>query len=56
MHTATHRLDATASARGGGADAAPPLDIEALRRDLQASTGREVRCVETHISWVLLDG
>src|SRR5690606_26577817 len=36
------------------ADAARPVD--ALRARLQASTGREVRGFETHISWVLLDG
>lgn len=30
--------------------------VEALRRHLQASLGRPVHCVETHISWVLLDG
>ena len=32
------------------------LCIEALRRHLQACTGRAVQCIETHISWVLLDG
>ncbi len=33
------------------------LDIEALRRHLQARhRGRPVRCVQTHVSWVLLDG
>src|SRR5690606_12783620 len=30
--------------------------VDALRARLQASTGREVRVFETHISWVLLDG
>jgi aminoglycoside phosphotransferase family enzyme/predicted kinase len=30
--------------------------VEALQQQLQASTGRAVRRVETHISWVLLDG
>ena len=29
---------------------------DALRRALQVSTGRPVRAIETHISWVLLDG
>lgn len=29
---------------------------EALRRALRASSGRPVRVIETHISWVLLDG
>lgn len=32
------------------------LCIESLRRHLQARTGRAVQCIETHISWVLLDG
>lgn len=32
------------------------LDIDALQRALAAATGRAVRRVETHISWVLLDG
>ncbi|MGE0069274.1 MAG: AAA family ATPase [Thiomonas sp.] len=30
--------------------------IDGLQQVLQASTGRPVRCVQTHISWVLLDG
>ena len=34
----------------------PPLCIAALQRQLGAATGRVVRCVQTHISWVLLDG
>ena len=33
-----------------------PLHIDALQHQLQASTGRDVRRIETHISWVLLDG
>ncbi len=32
------------------------LSIDALQRQLQDATGRAVRRVETHISWVLLDG
>ncbi len=35
---------------------APGLDIAALQAGLQASTGRPVRMVQTHVSWVLLDG
>ncbi|MCM5570864.1 AAA family ATPase [Burkholderiaceae bacterium FT117] len=39
------------------AGARPPDGFaEALRRHLEASLGRPVRCIETHISWVLLDG
>ena len=34
----------------------PPISIEALREHLERDTGRPVRVVETHISWVLLDG
>ena len=30
--------------------------VRALHARLQADAGREVRCIETHISWVLLDG
>jgi len=41
---------ATSAAVEGG------VSIDALRALLQASTGREVALVETHISWVLLDG
>jgi len=37
-------------------DNAPDALVEGLRAVLQASTGRAVRRVETHISWVLLDG
>jgi aminoglycoside phosphotransferase family enzyme/predicted kinase len=39
--------------------AQPPSDpafIEALRTRLERRTGRPVRFVETHVSWVLLDG
>lgn len=35
---------------------APDALIEALRGLLQARTGRAVQRIETHISWVLLDG
>ena len=34
----------------------PVIDIDAMRRHLAARCGREVQCIETHISWVLLDG
>ena len=44
------------AAQAAGDASTPPLDIDALRRALQAHTGRVVRCIETHISWVLLDG
>ncbi|MHB9050684.1 MAG: AAA family ATPase, partial [Thiomonas delicata] len=37
-------------------NSAPDALVEGLRRLLQASTGRAVQRLETHISWVLLDG
>ncbi|MCL4184161.1 MAG: AAA family ATPase [Burkholderiaceae bacterium] len=37
-------------------DAGSSRLVEALQQRLQASTGRPVHRVETHISWVLLDG
>jgi len=37
-------------------DPPEPDPAEALRRHLQTALGRPVDCVETHISWVLLDG
>lgn len=39
--------------------APPPPDttlVQALQARLQSDCQREVRCIETHISWVLLDG
>lgn len=40
-----------------GPSAADPGRLaDALRRVLEAATGRGVRLIETHISWVLLDG
>ncbi|HRO61912.1 MAG TPA: aminoglycoside phosphotransferase, partial [Burkholderiaceae bacterium] len=47
---------ASTSASDGARGPASPVLIEALRRRLQSQTGRAVRLVETHISWVLLDG
>ena len=56
MHAATQQADATPTTRPRGGADLQPLDIDALRRELQARSGRDVRCIETHISWVLLDG
>ena len=44
------------AAAGPCGQAPPGLDIAALQAGLQASTGRPVRLVQTHVSWVLLDG
>ncbi len=50
MGTSTHETRPRAPAAGGG------LQVDALRAWLEASTGRPVRLLETHLSWVLLDG
>lgn len=41
---------------GPAAVGEPDRLVGAMRHALQASTGRAVRLIETHISWVLLDG
>ncbi len=58
-----HNADGAAHASRDGAsnamdrcDLQPPLCIAALQQQLGEVTGRAVRCVQTHISWVLLDG
>jgi len=48
-------MTSTSAPDGASGPASSDL-IEALRRRLQSQTGRAVRVVETHISWVLLDG
>ena len=50
MGTPTHE------ARPGGPTVGAGLQVGALRAWLEDSTGRPVRLLETHVSWVLLDG
>ncbi|TXL64299.1 bifunctional aminoglycoside phosphotransferase/ATP-binding protein [Zeimonas arvi] len=54
----TDSRTATHDANSQDADEPAPPDgfAQALRRHLESALGRPVRCIETHISWVLLDG
>jgi aminoglycoside phosphotransferase family enzyme/predicted kinase len=45
-----------ANSQDAGSPAPPDGFAQALRRYLESALGRPVRCIETHISWVLLDG
>lgn len=45
-----------ADSQDAGRPAPPDGFAQALRRHLESALGRPVRCIETHISWVLLDG
>ncbi len=42
--------------QGAAGQPPPSLDMAALQASLQAMTGRPVRMVQTHVSWILLDG
>ena len=50
------QTDSTPATQDAGKRAAPDGFARALRRHLESALGRPVRCIETHISWVLLDG
>lgn len=50
------QTDSTPATQGAAEGSAPNGFAQALRRHLVSTLGRPVRCIETHISWVLLDG
>ena len=50
------RTDSTPATQDADTTSAPDGFAQALRRHLGSALGRPVRCIETHISWVLLDG
>ena len=60
-HGCIDTIKAASPGRGAGVNRAaatstPSLAIDALRRLLQRPGGPPVRCLQTHVSWVLLDG